>query len=67
MANHKPTNEGTYWRLAWSSDWRSRNPWSLDGVTMPYIGARVSRKPAVKLRVLGPVSLTSVVLRKESC
>jgi hypothetical protein len=53
---------GTYWRIAWSRDWMSLKPWSLDGVPMPYVGARTSTTPAVKLRVLGPISLISVTL-----
>jgi hypothetical protein len=53
---------GTYWRFAWSRDWADKAPWSLDGVPMPYIGSRVSRVGAVKLRVFGPISLVSVTL-----
>jgi hypothetical protein len=53
---------GTYWSVQFSSDWRKLVPWSLDGKDMPYFGARVSEKLAVKMRTIGPIALISVTL-----
>lgn len=50
----------TFWRLAWSKNWFSRHPWSLDQKPLPFIGKGTSVKGAVVVRTLGPVSLMSV-------
>ena len=58
----KNRNFGTFWRLAWSSEWATLTPWSLDGVDMPYIGARRGETGSVKMRVIGPLALISVTI-----
>ena len=52
----------TFRALAWSKDWATRVPWSLDGEPMPYIGSRMSKKGEVWLTVFGPIGLVSVHL-----
>lgn len=55
-------NAGTYWRLACSRDWRSKTPWSLEQVPVPFIGWRATKDGSVIIRTLGPIALISVTI-----
>lgn len=60
-----PRGKGVFLRLAWSTDWAARNPWSFDGVPMPYIGRRSRQDGAARMMTLGPLAVIVVGTRKE--
>lgn len=54
---------GAYRRLAWSSRWRERNPWSIDGMPVPRIGRL--RQGNVQVTAFGPLALITVFVDPE--
>ena len=60
-----PRGKGVFLRLAWSTYWSARRPWSFDGVPMPYIGRRARRDGTARMMTLGPLAVIVVDTRKE--
>ncbi|MBT8411039.1 MAG: hypothetical protein KJP02_04485 [Octadecabacter sp.] len=58
---------GTYYRVAWSQDWLNKNPWSLSGNKLPYVGWTTERQSAavfVGMITFGPIAFIYVTLVK---